>query len=83
MEYQYKVIAFEASVTTKDLREGKASAKVSAQLEIALQEYAREGWEMQGQYQFRVDVKAGCFEKLFGTSDETIYIYQLVFKKPM
>jgi hypothetical protein len=83
MEYQYKVVAFEATVTTKDLREGRAGSKVSAQLEIALQEYAREGWEMQGQYQFSVTVKAGCVEKLLGTKDETIYIYQLVFKKPM
>ena len=83
MEYQYKVVAFEATVTTKDLRDGKAGLKISAQLEIALQEYAREGWEMQGQYQFSVTVKAGCVEKLFGTKDETINIYQLVFKRPM
>jgi len=83
MEYQYKVTAFEATVTTKDLREGRAGGKVTAQLEITLQEYARDGWEMQGQYQFSVEVKAGCFEKLFGTTDQTIHIYQLVFRKPM
>lgn len=88
MEYQYKVINFEASVTTADVRNRKAAAKVCAQLEIMLQEYARDGWELQGQYEFSVDVKAGCFDAILGllgkSSDAGVFkIYQLVFKKPM
>jgi hypothetical protein len=83
MEYEYKVTAFEASVSMSEFKSGKAGPKVCAQLEILLQEHARNGWELQGQYQFQVEVKAGCFDKLFGGSDEKIFIYQLVFRKPM
>ncbi len=88
MEYQYKVTNFEANVTTADVRKGIASKKVAAQLEIALQEHARDGWELQGQYKFDVTIKAGCLDgilKLFGMGgdDANFSIYQLVFRKPM
>lgn len=88
MEYQYKVTGFEAQVTTADVRSGKAAAKVCAQLEIALQENARDGWELQGQYEFNVEVKSGCLDgifALFGSKsvEGNFKIYQLVFKKPM
>lgn len=83
MEYQYKVTSFESTVTTGDVRSGIAGKKISAQLEVVLQEYAREGWELQGQYLFEVGVTAGCFEKLFGEKDSQHRVYQLVFRKPM
>jgi hypothetical protein len=88
MEYQYKVTNFEAKVTTADVRKGTAGHRVCAQLELLLQEHAREGWELQGQYQFQVAVKAGCFDKIlriFGMGAEggSFSIYQLVFRKPM
>jgi len=88
MEYQYKVTNFEAQVSTADVRKGVAGKKVCAQLEIMLQEHAREGWELQGQYQFDVSVKGGCFDgilKLLGqSSDEGSFtLYQLVFRKAM
>jgi hypothetical protein len=83
MEYEYKVTAFDAQVTLGDFKNGAAVKKVSAQLELALQTHARDGWELQGQYMFEVDVKAGCFDKLFGGQDTSFRIYQLVFRKPM
>ena len=83
MEYEYKVTAFDAQVTLSELKSGAALKKVTAQLEIALQTHARDGWELQGQYMFEVAVKAGCFDKLFGGEDTNFRIYQLVFRKPM
>jgi hypothetical protein len=83
MEYQYKVTNFEANVTSADVKSGRAAQKVAAQLEIALQEHARDGWELQGQYQFDVKVTAGCFASLFGEKNNSFMIYQLVFRKPM
>jgi len=88
MEYQYKVINFEVQITTKDVRDGVAGKKVCAQLELLLQQYSREGWELQGQYKFSVEVKAGCFDfilKLLGreTGEGGFDIYQLVFRKSM
>ena len=52
-----------------------------------MQQHSREGWELQGQYRFNVDVKPGCFDfilKLFGQStvDGDYRIEQLVFRKP-
>ena len=87
MEYEYKVVNIEAQVATSDVRKGNAGKKVQAQLELTLQEYARQGWELQGQFTFNVQVKAGCFDfitKIFGgsTSDGDYAIYQLVFRKP-
>ena len=83
MEYEYKVTNFNAEVRVSEIAAGKAGDKVCAQLEILLQEHARDGWELQGQYQFSVDVKDdGCF--LFRSkSTETFRLYQLVFRRPM
>jgi hypothetical protein len=88
MEYQYKVVNFEAQCTTSDVRKGVAGEKVKSQLELIFQEQARNGWELQGQYRFDVKVKPGCFDgilKLFGqgTSDGDFRIEQLVFRKPV
>jgi hypothetical protein len=88
MEYDYKVTNFKAEVTTADVRKGNAGRKVTAQLEVLLQEHARDGWELQGQYTFDVHVKGGCFDailKLFNqnTEDGNFKIYQLVFRRPM
>ena len=86
MEYEYKVTSFEANVKTADVRKGNHGAKVCAQLELLLQEYARENWELQGQYKFDYTVKGGCLDsilKIFNqsTSEGTYHIYQLVFRR--
>ena len=88
MEYQYKVRNFTAECTTADIRKNTAGEKVRAQLERECQEMARDGWELQGQYRFDVEVKPGCFDfilKIFGqgTDDGDYRIEQLVFRKPM
>ena len=83
MEYEYKVTAFDGQVTLSELKSGAAHRKITTQLELALQEHARNGWELQGQYMFEVEAKAGCFDKLFGGQDTNFRIYQLVFRKPM
>lgn len=87
MEYQYKVVSFSAEATTSDVRKGIHGEKVQAQLELLLQKYARDGWELQGQYNFDMEIKPGCFDgilKLFGqgTSDGNYKIQQLVFRQP-
>jgi len=86
MEYEYKVVNFTAEATTADVRKGVHGDKVRAQLELELQRYARDGWELQGQYNFDMTIEAGCFDgllKLFGqgTSDGDYKIQQLVFRK--
>lgn len=87
MEYQYKVVNFQAEATTSDVRKGIHFEKVRNQLELELQQYARDKWELQGQYNFDMNIKAGCFDgilKLFGqaTTDGNYRIQQLVFRKP-
>ena len=88
MEYEYKVTEFNAKVTTSDLRAGTAGGKVSAQLEILLQEHAREGWEIVGQYKFEYSVESGNFLAdtaltlmKQNTGIGTYSTYQLVFRK--
>lgn len=86
MEYQYKVVNFTAEATTADVRKGVHGDKVRAQLELELQRYAREGWELQGQYNFDMKIKPGCFDGILkllgqGTSDGDYRIQQLVFRK--
>jgi hypothetical protein len=87
MEYEYKVVNFTAEATTSDVRKGTHGEKVRGQLEIELTKFARDGWELQGQYNFDMKIKGGCFDglmNLFGkaTSDGDYRIQQLVFRKP-
>jgi hypothetical protein len=83
MEYEYRVTNFDAEVTRSELASRKTGEKIAAQLEILLQEHAREGWELQGQYQFSVKVNDdGCF--LFPNKGPASFtLYQLVFRRPM
>ena len=91
MEYEYKVTEFIGQATPSDVKDGKAGRKIGAQLEITLQELAREGWELQGQYRFDAVIKAGCVEALLhtltggiiGGKDDSYPLYQLVFRRPM
>jgi hypothetical protein len=90
MEYEYKVTSFQPLITTEDLRSGEAPNKISAQLEILLQEHARDEWELQGQYQFDVQVQSKSFFtdtalKLmkYDTGEGMFRTFQLVFRKPM
>ena len=90
MEYEYKVTNFRPLITTEDLRSGDAHKKISAQLEILLQEHARDEWELQGQYQFDVTVESKSFFtdtalKLMkmDTGEGMFRTFQLVFRKPM
>ena len=49
---------------------------------------ASQGWELQGQYTFNVEIKAGCLMGLLnlvgmGSANEYVAIDQLVFRKPV
>ena len=86
MEYEYKVVNFEEECKAGDVRNKTAGKKIASQLELIMQQHSREGWELQGQYRFNVDVKPACFDfilKLFGQStvDGDYRIEQLVFRK--
>jgi hypothetical protein len=90
MEYEYKVTTFRPLITTDDLRSGEAHMKISAQLEILLQEHSRDAWELQGQYQFDVKVESKSFFKdtaltlmKIDTGEGMFRTFQLVFRKPM
>lgn len=90
MEYEYKVTSFQPQISTEDLRSREAPSKISAQLEILLQEHARDGWELQGQYQFDVQVQSKSFFTdaaltlmKIDTGEGVFRTFQLVFRKPM
>ena len=85
MKYEYKVIGFKAEIKQSDIGK-KAPEKVAGQLEALFEDYANQGWELQGQYTFNVEVKAGCLSSLLslvglGGTDLTVPIDQLVFRK--
>ena len=82
MEYEYKVVGFKASVKARDIGSGKADTQASVQLAAVLEETARDGWELQGQYRFGVDVKPGCIAALLGNKVSQLDIEQLVFRRP-
>ena len=87
MKYEYKVIGFKAEIKQSDIGK-KAPEKVAGQLEALFEDYANQGWELQGQYVFNVEVKAGCLMGLLnlfnlGSANETVAIDQLVFRKPV
>src|SRR5262249_32267326 len=44
MKYEYKVDYLEASVTDRDVKRGDAWQKTSAQVEVKLTEYNKQGW---------------------------------------
>lgn len=82
MEYEYNVVGFKAEIKAREARSSVGAEKVSVQLSAVLEEYSREGWELQGQYRFGVDVKPGCISGLFGASTDRLDIEQLVFRRP-
>lgn len=86
MKYEYKVVNFKANVGQSDVDDGSAPGKVAGQLESLFEDHANEGWELQGQYDFPVEIEAGCLNSLLslvgmGTGDQTIEIEMLVFKR--
>lgn len=83
MKYEYKCISFKAQVTQADIEDGKAGSKVSGQLESLFEDYTKDGWELQGQYSFQVEVKNGCIESLKGNSHYYVPIDQLVFRRSL
>lgn len=89
MEYQYKVKTFTAEVTTADVEAGTWGDKTIAQLELLLEEHARQGWELQGQFKFPIEIEAvGCINAIKGlfkqdTGARSLIWNALVFRKPM
>ena len=89
MKFEYKVVNFKANVTQGDIDDGSAPGKVAGQLESLFEDHANQGWELQGQYDFPVEREAGCLAALLsmvpmlgaGSTDETIQIEMLVFKR--
>ena len=88
MKYEYKVIDFVATVKTSDIIKQKAGGKISGQLEALFEDFATDGWELQGQYTFNVRIKAGCLMGLinligFGSPAMSFPVDQLVFRRPV
>jgi len=87
MKYEYKVIGFTAQIKQKDIG-NDAPEKAAGQLEALFEDMASQGWELQGQYVFNVEIKAGCLMGLLnifnmGSANQTVAIDQLVFRKPV
>ena len=71
-----------AAVTPKDIEDEKASGKVAAQVELILQERAREGWEYFHSMEVDVDIQKGC-SNLFDKGPNAIKLYQIIFRRPL
>ena len=88
VEYEYKVVNFQATAAVSDVRKGTHMEKVRAQLELELQKYARDGWELQGQYYFDMRIKLGCIDHFISglkgrkADGSNHRIEQLVFRRP-
>lgn len=87
MKYEYKVLGFTAQIKQSDIG-NEAPSKVAGQLEALFEDMASQGWELQGQYTFNVEIKAGCLMGLLnlvgmGSANEYVAIDQLVFRKPV
>jgi|TARA_B110000879_G_C11048782_1_gene461921 hypothetical protein len=83
VKYQYKVTNFQGIVKESDNDKGD---KLAAQLESLFEDYAKDGWELQGQYKFPCKIEGGCWSSLLalvgqGNADQYLDIYQLVFRK--
>lgn len=81
MEYEYRVVSIKTGVTEKDFKKGVASSKIAAQVEIQIQNLAREGFEYYRSFPVNVAVKPGCLKALFGAKIETVEVGVMVFRK--
>lgn len=77
--YEYKVDSLEAKVSEADLKKGQGGAKVVAQVETKLADWAKNGWQLHSQNFVNVTVAPGCFSRLTGAKDFTVPIMILVF----
>lgn len=66
MKYHYKVAYINANVSSSDLSNGKAGAKVAEQVEKKINSYMDQGYELYQQFQTNVFVSTGCLDGLFG-----------------
>src|SRR5262249_29711341 len=81
VKYEYKVDYLEASVTDRDVRKGDAWKKTTAQVEVKLTEWNKNGWEYYRSDVMHVDVKqTNCFGSQTGES-VTVNILIMIFRK--
>ena len=81
MRYQYKIDYIEAKVTDKDVKQGIAGQKTTAQVETKLTEWGEKGWEFYRSEVVRVEVaQTNCFGSKTGESF-TINIVMFVFRQ--
>ena len=78
MQYDYKVDSIVAGVTEGDLRKGQGGQKVAGQVEIKLNQLAKQGFEFYREFAVDVSVASGCGSK---KESRTIQIIVMVFRR--
>lgn len=82
LKYEYKVMPLKTTVTDKDIEAGSAGTKVAQQVELILEERAREGWQFYQYMQVEVEIQKGCFN-MFDKSPTSTHLYQVIFRRPL
>mgnify|MGYP005815326331 CR=1 FL=1 len=76
MAYKYRVMPFIGKIKSKG-----SAVEVSNQLEMLINEGAREGWEFDQLNNVNIQVAPGCLAGLFGAKETYMRFDMVVFKK--
>lgn len=76
VSFEYKVIPFSGRVR------GRLSGEdVATQLQVAIGDHAREGWEFHMLVDVNVEVQPGCLAGLFGATTHYAKLDQMIFRR--
>ena len=76
MRYEYLAYPFIGKI-----KKSQGANEVSSQLQNAINEHARSGWEFYQLADVNIEVKSGCLESLFGSPVTYMRYDQLIFRK--
>ena len=80
-KFEYRVDYFNSNVTAAEVEKGTAGAKVAQQVELKINQYMNQGFELYQQFNTRVEVKPGCLSGLMGKKTDYMTITTTVFRK--
>jgi hypothetical protein len=75
-QYQYKTVPFIGRV-----KSGEGPDAVAQQLTIAINAYAKDGWEFVQLGDINIEVKPGCLAGIFGARVSYTRFDQIVFRR--
>lgn len=83
-QFEYKCVSIQADVSQADLANKKAGARVSAQVELQLNQLSREGYEYYRHLDVDVLVRSpkGCFASE-APADKNVTLITMIFRRPV